>query len=130
MDQPAAAPVVAPCHLAPKDKKALVGAVGEDLVRHHGKRKYYKPEQVRQSAERCGYGVDLHCWAYCIFTTPQDFNALHDAAGAACDYAAMKASVLADLASGGTFSILDLDLSWLEWPDIDLSSLFEWFDFS
>jgi hypothetical protein len=42
----------------------------------------------------------------------------------------MKASVLADLASGGTFSWLDIDLSWLEWPDIDLSSIFHWFDFS
>jgi hypothetical protein len=41
----------------------------------------------------------------------------------------MKAEVLADLASatGGTFAWLDLDLSWLEWPDIDLSCLFDWF---
>jgi hypothetical protein len=116
--------------LKPPDKKALIGAVGEDLVRRHGKRKYYKPAEVRRSAETCGYGVDVHCWALCIFTTPEAFKALHDSAGEACDYAAMKAEVLADLAGGAAFSLFDVDLSWLDWPDIDLSSLFDWFDFS
>jgi hypothetical protein len=38
----------------------------------------------------------------------------------------MKAEVLADLA-GGTFQRPDIGLSWLEWPDIDLSSIFDWF---
>jgi hypothetical protein len=73
---------------------------------------------------------EIHFWAYCIFSTPQDFQAIHDAAGEVCDYAPMKAEVLADLAAGGSFSWLDIDLSWLEWPDIDLSSIFDWFDFS
>ena len=40
----------------------------------------------------------------------------------------MKTELLSDLASGGGFSVPDIDLSWLEWPDIDLSSLFDWFD--
>ena len=123
-------PVKRPCHVKPEDRKALVSAVGKDLVRAHGKRKYYKPAEVRRSAERCGYGVDVHCWAYCIYTTPEDFGAIHTAAGEACDYAAMKAEVLADLAGGSAFSLFDLDLSWLDWPDIDLSSIFDWFDFS
>ena len=121
---------MAACHIEPSDKKKFIGAVGEALVRTHGKKKYYKPAEVRRAAEARGYSVDIHCWAYCVFTTPEDFNAIHEAASEVCDYAAMKASVLADLASGGTFSWLDLDLSWLEWPDIDLSSLFDWFDFS
>ena len=118
------------CHLEPEDKKAFIGAVGEELVRSRGKRKYYKPSQVRSAAERLGYPVDIHCWAYCIFSSPQDFQAVHDAAGEACDYAAMKASVLSELAPSGSYSWLDIDLSWLEWPDIDLSSVFDWFDFS
>ena len=118
------------CALKPDDKKAFVGAVGEELVRRHGKRKYYKPDEVRRAAVTRGYPVDWHCWAYCIFLTPGDFKALHDATGEACDYAAMKAEVLADLAAGASFSLFDLDLSWLDWPDIDLSSLFDWFDFS
>jgi hypothetical protein len=99
-------------------------------VRVHGKQKYYKPAQIRRAAVLRGYPLDITCWAYSIFATPEDFRAIHDAAGEVCDYAAMKAEVLSDLAVGGTFSWLDVDLSWLEWPDIDLSSLFEWFDFS
>ena len=118
------------CHLKPEDKKALVGAVGENLVRRHGKRKYYKPAEVRTATQSAGYPIDYVCWAHCIFLAPGDFKAVHDAAGEVCDQAAMKAEVLADLAAGGTFSWPDLDLSWLEWPDIDLSSLFDWFDVS
>jgi hypothetical protein len=116
------------CHMKPADKKAFIGAVGKELVRTHGKQKYYKPAEIRKAADSCGYPIDIHCWAYCFFSTPADFAALHEAAGEACDYVAMKSELLADLASGSTFSLLDLDLSWLEWPDIDLSSLFDWFD--
>lgn len=118
------------CHLQPSDKKAFIGAVGHELVRTHGKRKYYKPAEVRRAADSCGYPIDIHCWAYCFYSTPEDFKALHDAAGESCDYVAMKTEVLTDLASGASFSLPDLDLSWLEWPDIDLSSIFDWFDFS
>ncbi|MCC9656745.1 hypothetical protein [Rhodopirellula halodulae] len=118
------------CHIEPNNKKKFIGDVGEALVRAHGKNKYYKPAEVRRAAESRGYPIDIHCWAYCLFTTPEDFKAIHDAAGEVCDYAAMKASVLTDLASGGTFSWFDINLSWLEWPDIDMSSLFDWFDFS
>lgn len=119
------------CHqLKPDDKKAFIGAVGQELVRAHGKLNYYRPPDIRRAAERRGYPVDIHCWAYCVFATPEDFAAIHAAAGEVCDYAVMKAEVLADLASGASFSLFDLDLSWLEWPDIDLSSLFDWFDFS
>ena len=118
------------CHIAPKDKKALIDKVGQELVRTYGKRKYYKPAEVRRAAEVQGFPIDVHCWAYVIFTTPEDFKALHDAAGELCDYAKMKAEVLADLAAGGTFDWIDIDLSWLEWPDIDLSEIFDWVDFS
>lgn len=121
---------MAACYLKPDDKRAFIGAVGEELVRTHGKQNYYEPAQIRRAAERRGYPIDIHCWAYCIFSTPEDFSALHDAAGEVCDYAAMKAEVLTDLAGSASFSTLDVGLSWLEWPDIDLSSLFDWFDFS
>lgn len=42
----------------------------------------------------------------------------------------MKAEVLADLSKDGSFLGIDIDLSWLEWPDFDLSSVFDWFDIS
>ena len=63
---------MAACHLEPNDKKAFVGAGGEELVRQHGKQKYYKPSEIRRAAESRGYPVDIHCWAYCIFSTPED----------------------------------------------------------
>lgn len=117
------------CEMKPADKKAYVGAVGEELVRRHGKRKYYEPRQVVEASSARGYGVDYVCWAHCIYISPGDFKALHEAAGEACDHVAMKAEVLGDLA-GGSFQWLDVDLSWLEWPDIDLSGVFDWFDLS
>lgn len=118
------------CHLKPADKKAFISAVGKELVKTHGKQRYYKPRDIRRAAEAHGYPVDIHCWAYCFFSSGEEFKALHDAAGEACDYAVMKAEVLADLASGASFSVFDLELPWLEWPDIDLSAIFDWFDFS
>lgn len=117
------------CHLKPEDKKRLL-ELGEELVRRHGNQKYYKPFDIRRAAESRGYPIDIHCWAYSIFTTPQDFKNLHDAAGEACDYAAMKAEVLTDLARQESLELIGISLSWLEWRDIDLSSLFDWFDFS
>lgn len=120
--------VRSPCHVRPKDRKKLVDDIGRDLVRRKGKQKYYPPQEVRRSAEHCAYPADVHCWAYCFFCTPGDFAAIHAAAGEACDYAAMKAEMLSDLAGGAALSLFDLDLSWLEWPDIDLSGLFDWFN--
>ncbi len=118
------------CHIKPEDKKAFISAVGEELVKRHGKQKYYKPSEIRSAADKLGYAVDIHCWAYCIYSTPIDFATIHDAAGEVCDYGAMRAEVLTDLATDGIFAWPDIDLSWLDWPDIDLSSIFDWFDFS
>lgn len=119
----------AACTLKPEDKKAFIGSVGEDLVARHGKRRYYNTDDIRRAITSLDYPIDWACWAYCIFSSPTDFKALHDAAGEVCDYAAMKAEVLTDLA-GGSFQVPDMDLSWLEWPDIDLSALFDWVDWT
>lgn len=118
------------CELKPEDKRAFIGAVGEELVKRHGKKKYYKPDDIGHAASARGYSDDIVCWAQCIFAAPEDFEALHEMAGVACDYARMKAEVLADLAGSGGFQLPDIDLSWLEWPDIDLSGIFDWFDWS
>ena len=118
---------MAACELEPDDKRRFIGAVGEELVKRHGTKKYYQTDDIRRATADLGYQVDWVCWAYCIFSSPADFKSLHDAAGEACDYASMKAAVLTDLA-GGTFQWSDIELSWLEWPDIDLSSIFDWFD--
>lgn len=124
----------AACHLEPArkppDRRAFIGDVGRRLSARHGIRKYYKADQVRLATRDAGYPIEYVRWADCIYLTPHDFHAAHAAAGGANDYAAMKASVLSDLAADGSFQGADLDLSWLEWPDIDVSALFDWFDFS
>jgi hypothetical protein len=116
--------------MKPADKKAFIGAVGKELIRTNGKKKYYKPTEVRMAADSFGAPIDIHCWAYCFYSSPSDFAALHAVAGEVCDYVAMKTELLVDLASGSPFSLLDIDLSWLEWPDIDLSSIFDGVDIS
>jgi hypothetical protein len=116
------------CELKPEDKKKFISDVGQRLVRDHGKKKYYAPEQIKKAARDGGYQPDIVCWAYCMFSSPSDFAAIHEAVGEVCDYASMKAEVLSELTSGGSFLGIDIDLSWLEWPDIDLSSVFDWFD--
>jgi hypothetical protein len=115
------------CEMKPEDKKALVSDVGQRLVARHGKKKYYRPEDVRKATIDSGYGIDLVCWAHCIYLSPDDFTAVHEMAGEVCDQAVMKAEVLGDLVGSGGFELPDIDLSWLEWPDIDLPDLFDWF---
>lgn len=116
------------CELCPSDKKQYVSDVGETLVKRHGKKKYYSPKQVREASRDRGYPPDYECWAYCIYLLPDDFEAIHAAAGEACDYVSMKAEVLRELSGGFEFAWPDIELSWLEWPDIDVSGIFEWFN--
>ena len=112
------------------EKQALIQRVGADLNEQHGKQKFYSPKQIGQSLKRLDERVDIHCWAYCFFATPIDFDAHHEALGEACDYAAMKAELLLAFTAGDSESWFDIDLSWLDWPDIDLSDIFDFLDFS
>ena len=118
------------CELKPEDKKKFISDVGQRLVRDHGKEKYYKPDKIKKAVRDIGYQLDIACWAYCMFSSPSDFAAIHQAAGETCDYVAMKSELLSDIATDGSFLNIDIDLSWLEWPDIDLPDIFDWFDFS
>jgi hypothetical protein len=115
------------CEMKPADKKELVSKVGKELVAKHGKKKYYEPKQVRRATLDSGYGIDVVCWAHCVFLSPEAFVFIHEAAGEVCDQAVMKAEVLGGLVGSGGFQLLDIGLSWLEWPDVDLPDLFDWF---
>lgn len=103
----------------------LVDRVGKELVSRHGKQRTYSQPQIQSAAQHVGYPLDVHCWAYCVFMDAGSFNDFHRSIGEACDYTAMKATMLDGL-SGGGFQLPDLDLSWIEWPDINLSSIFDW----
>ncbi len=113
------------CTLAPTDKKAYGKSVGEILARNCGKKKYYTPEQVKAASSQSKYNIDWHCWAMCLYTSPADFNFYHDSIGETCDYSAMKAEMTSALTDGASDSWFDIDLSWLDWPDIDISSVFD-----
>lgn len=111
----------APCAISPANKCRQAKLVGDDLVRHHGKRKFYSVSEVRAANQRCRIEPDVACWSHALFNTHHDFDLLHAAAGEACDYLAMKKAMLESVSSPGTSGWFDFDLSWLEFPDIDLS---------
>lgn len=116
------------CTLSPKDKKEYARDVGRILVKRHGKQKYYSPHRVKKASNDTKYAVDWHCWAMCLYTSPGDFTSYHDSIGESCDYASMKSEMAYAITDGASESWFDLDLSWLEWPDFDLPSIFDIFD--
>lgn len=121
----AAQPV--PCAISPQDKQAQALAVGDDLVRHHGKRKFYTVEQVKESNRRRNIDIDVACWSHAMFNSHEDFDRLHSGVAEGCDYAAMKSEMLRAVATDHSATWFDWDLSWLEFPDLDFS-LFDFFD--
>ena len=116
------------CTLSPSDKKAYARDVGKILVRKYGKKKFYKPEQVRRASKETNYDIDWHCWAMCIYAPPLDFKRYHDSIGESCDYASMKSEMASAITDGASESWFDIDLSWLDWPDFDLPSIFDVFN--
>jgi hypothetical protein len=106
-------------------KKNLVKSVGNDLVKHYGKKKYYSKAMVDASARRQNVSVDIECWAYCFFTAAHEFAEIHRVRGESCDYEAMRGSMASAVTDGHSESWFDADLSWLDWPDVDF---FSWLD--
>lgn len=115
------------CTLSPKDKRRQITKVGKDLVKHHGKRRYYTVQEVKDANRRQGIDIDVACWSHAAFNSHGDFDAYHRSIGEACDYAAMKAEMLTSVSEATDTSWFDIDLSWLEFPDIDWS-IFDFLD--
>lgn len=119
--------------LSRAERRQHVQRVGNDLVHHYGKRKYYTAHEVREANRRQNVDVDLACWSHAFFNSHSDFDQYHLGLGEACDYTAMKAEMLASVSvdslrsSSTSWFDIDLDLSWLEFPDIDWS-IFDFFD--
>lgn len=112
------------CPPAPPNKKEYITDIGKILVQEHGKKKYYKPEEVKKASKDSKYynqyGIDWHCWAMCTFSSHSDFDTYHEAAGEVCDYVAMKSEMLGGLAESTT-------ADWLTIPDLDIDA--SWLDF-
>ena len=77
---------------------------------------------------RQNLSLDLDCWAFSLYTSRSDFDGHHRITGESCDYDAMRGDMIEALADGKSWSLFDIDLSWLEWPDIDLASIFDFID--
>ncbi|MDX2465618.1 MAG: hypothetical protein QNK31_14040 [Porticoccus sp.] len=119
---------MAACALSLTDKKRYGKDVGENLVRRYGKKKYYSPAQVKGASTNSKYDIDWHCCAMCLYTSPSDFKSYHDSIGESCDYAAMKSEMTSALTDGASDSWFDINISWLDWPDIELPSIFDFLD--
>lgn len=119
---------MAACATKPADQRTQLRLVGNDLLKHHGKKKYYSVQQVKSANLRQKIDVDLHCWSHAFFNSHADFDALHQHMGEACNYQEMKKEMIDAVSCTEDSSWFDFDLSWLEFPDIEWS-IFEFIDF-
>ena len=116
--------------LSAAEKKTIAIAIGSDLANTHGKRKFYTQTEVERALQKHRYDVDWHCWAYCLYMDHRSFDNYHSSIGESCDYLGMKQSMVSSMTDNASESWLDFDfdLSWLELPDIDFSSIFDFTD--
>ena len=117
------------CAISPADRRKQVRLVGNDLVKNYGKKRYYTVQEVKEANRRQGILSDVECWSHAVFNSHEDFDAYHQLLGEVCDYVSMKAEMLSSISIATDVSWFDIDLSWLEFPDIDWS-IFDFFDFS
>lgn len=115
------------CHPAPLDKRKYIGDIGRILVKDYGKKKYYKPKQVRQAHKKSEWssGPDFSCWAMSMYSNHGDFDRHHEAIGEVCSYTEMKSEMLegistSEVISPSSLPAPDLDASWL-----DVGNLFD-----
>jgi hypothetical protein len=113
--------------MKPTDRRRQVKLVGDDLVKNHGRKSFYSVEEVKAANRRQGIGLDFGCWSHATFNSHKDFDAYHQSIGESCDYVSMKAEMLSSVSTAADTSWFDVDLSWLEFPDIDWS-IFDFFD--
>ena len=117
------------CAIRPAGRRKQVRLVGNDLVRNYGKKQHYTVLEVKNANRRQGIAVDVVCWSHAVFNSHQDFDAYHRSIGESCDYVAMKSEMLSSVSSASDTSWFDIELSWLEFPEVDWS-IFDFFDFS
>jgi hypothetical protein len=89
--------------------KKQICSIGGDLVRDHGKKRFYSTKEVKTAWARRAYSPDYMCYAVAAYTSPSDFNDYHLQRGETCDYNEMRREV-GDICGHGDrdFSVLDL----------------------
>lgn len=110
------------CVPAPTNKKEYISDLGKILVNENGKKKYYKPEEVKKAHRKSKWydGLDFSCWAMSTFSSHSDFDKYHEKTGEICDYGEMKTEMLSGLSVSSSSD-------WTEIPDLDIDA--SWLDF-
>jgi hypothetical protein len=116
------------CTMSPADRRQQTRSVGADLLKTYGRKQYYSVEEVKSANRRQKIKLDFACWSHASFNSHKDFDTYHQSIGESCDYISMKSDMLSSVSTSSDSSWFDLDLSWLEFPDIDMS-LFDFLDF-
>ena len=113
------------CAPAPINKKEYITDIGKILVQEHGKKKYYKPEEVKKAHRKSKWYdvLDFSCWGMSTFSSHSDFDKYHQNTGEICNYVEMKTEMLSGLSISSTadwteIPDLDIDVSWLDFGDI------------
>lgn len=119
------------CATAPTNKKEYISDLGKILVEINGKKKFYKPEEVKEAHRKSKWydGVDFSCWGMSTFSSHKDFDKYHAETGEICDYTEMKTEMLNGLSISPTADFADIsnvniDASWLDFGDA-FDGLFE-----
>lgn len=115
------------CSISPADRRHQTRIVGTDLLQNYGRKQFYSVEEVKAANRRQNVSADFGCWSHATFNSHSDFDAYHQSIGESCDYISMKGEMLSSVSTATDSSWFDIDLSWLEFPEIDLS-IFDFFD--
>ena len=77
------------------NKKQYIKDIGKILVKENGKKKYYKPQEVKKAHKHSNWVdvVDFSCWAMCTFSSHSDFDKYHQETGEICSYVDMKSEM-------------------------------------
>lgn len=110
------------CTSSPSNKREYITDLGEILIKDNGKKKFYKPEEIKEAHQKSKWYhyIDFACWGMSIYSSHSDFDTYHAKTGEVCDYAEMKTEMLSGLSLA---SVSD----WTEVPDLDIDA--SWLDF-
>ena len=70
--------------------------LGTKLRERYGRARKYTSAQVKRTVEDCGFNTDFVCYALCLYCTPSDFAAYHEANGEACSYSEMTSEIFGE----------------------------------
>jgi hypothetical protein len=113
------------CPASPVNKREYLTDIGKILVNDYGKKKYYKPEEVKKAHQKSKWynGLDFSCWGMSTYSSHFDFDKYHKETGEVCNYAEMKSEMLQGLSVSNGSEILnlpefDIDASWLDFGEV------------